>query len=132
MKKNKGITLVALIITIVVMLILVAVSVNVIVNSDLIGHAEKTGDAYKNAIAEEEGYNPTLGNGKTLEDYMAEIEKLPDIKAGERATENSNYNGAVIPKGFTVSGISKEQKVDNGLVIYDISLSSIWVSIHLA
>ena len=120
MKKNKGITLVALIITIVVMLILVAVSVNVIVNSDLIGHAEKTGDAYKNAIAEEEGYNPTLGNGKTLEDYMAEIEKLPDIKAGERATENSNYNGAVIPKGFTVSGISKEQKVDNGLVIYDI------------
>ena len=120
MKKNKGITLVALIITIVVMLILVAVNVNVIVNSDLIGHAEKTGDAYKNAIAEEEGYNPTLGNGKTLEDYMAEIEKLPDIKAGERATENSNYNGAVIPKGFTVSGISKEQKVDNGLVIYDI------------
>ena len=120
MKKNKGITLVALIITIVVMLILVAVSVNVIVNSDLIGHAEKTGDAYKNAIAEEEGYNPTLGNGKTLEDYMAEIEKLPEIKEGERATENSNYNGAVIPKGFTVSGISKEQKVDNGLVIYDI------------
>ena len=87
--KNKGITLVALIITIVVMLILVAVSVNVIVNSDLIGHAEKIGDAYKNAVAEEEGYNPTFGNGKTLEDYMAGIEKLPDIEAGVRAETNS-------------------------------------------
>ena len=119
-KNKSGITLVALIITIVVMLILVAVSINILVNSNLIGHAEKTGDVYKNAIAEEEGYNPTLGNGKTLEDYMAEIEKLPDIKAGERATANSNYKGAVIPKGFTVSGISTEQKVDNGLVIYDI------------
>ena len=118
--KNKGITLVALIITIVVMLILVAVSVNVIVNSDLIGHAEKIGDAYKNAVAEEEEYNPTFGNGKTLEDYMAGIEKLPDIKAGERAETNSNYKGVTIPKGFTVSGISTEQNVDNGLVIYDI------------
>ena len=51
---------------------------------------------------------------------MAGKEKLPDIKAGERATENSNYKGTVIPKGFTVSGISTEQSVDNGLVIYDI------------
>ena len=120
MRRDKGITLVALIITIVVMLILVAVSVNVIVNSDLIGHAEKIGDAYKNAVAEEEGYNPTFGNGKTLEDYMAGIEKLPDIEAGVRAETNSNYKGVTIPKGFTVSGISTEQSVDGGLVIYDI------------
>ena len=54
MKKNKGITLVALIITIVVMLILVAVSINILVNSNLIGHAEKTGDAYAGAIKNEE------------------------------------------------------------------------------
>ena len=40
MRKNKGITLIALIITIVVMLILVAVSINVIVNSNIIGYAE--------------------------------------------------------------------------------------------
>ena len=41
-REEKGITLVALIITIVVMLILVAVSINVIVNSNLIGYSEKT------------------------------------------------------------------------------------------
>lgn len=41
-KKNKGITLIALIITIVVLLILVAVSINVLIKSNLIGIAEKT------------------------------------------------------------------------------------------
>ena len=126
--RNEGITLVALIITIVVMLILVAVSVNVIIKSNLIGTAEKTVNKYKTA-SEEEGNNGVIEiDGKkynSIEDYMKEKEgekeeKLPDIKAGERAIENSNYKGAVIPKGFTVSGISTEQKVDNGLVIYDI------------
>ena len=121
--KNKGITLVALIITIIVMLILVAVSVNVVVKSNLIGTAEKTVDKY-NKVAEEEGNSGVIEiDGKkynSIEEYMAGKEKLPDIKAGERATENSNYKGTVIPKGFTVSGISTEQSVDNGLVIYDI------------
>ena len=79
MRKEKGITLVALIITIVVMLILVAVSVNVIVNSDLIGHAEKTGDAYRNAIAKEEAYNPSIGNGKTLDDYMKDAKIVEEV-----------------------------------------------------
>ena len=79
MRRDKGITLIALIITIVVMLILVAVSVNVIVNSDLIGHAEKTGDAYRNAIAKEEAYNPSIGNGKTLEDYMKDAKIVEEV-----------------------------------------------------
>ncbi len=121
--RNEGITLVALIITIIVMLILVAVSVNILIKSNLIGTAEKTVDKY-NKVAEEEGNSGLIEiDGKkynSIEDYMAGKEKLPDIKAGERATENSNYNGVTIPKGFTVSGISTEQKVDNGLVIYDI------------
>ena len=90
MRKENGITLVALIITIVVMLILVAVSVNVIVNSDLIGHSEKTGDAYRNAIAKEEAYNPSIGNGKTLDDYMKDakiVEEVHDWKVnGDKFT----------------------------------------------
>ena len=51
--RNKGITLVALIITIIVMLILVAVSVNVVIKSNLIGTAEKTVNKYKTASEEE-------------------------------------------------------------------------------
>ena len=49
MRGQKGITLVALIITIIVMLILVAVTVAVVVNSNLIGQAEKAANGYKNA-----------------------------------------------------------------------------------
>ena len=121
--KNKGITLVELIITIIVMLILVAVSVNILIKSNLIGTAEKATNKYKTASEEESKGGVIEIDGKkynSIEDYMAGKEKLPDIKTGERATENSNYNGVTIPKGFTVSGISTEQKVDNGLVIYDI------------
>ena len=73
MKRNKGITLIALIITIIVMLILVAVSVNVIIKSNLIGTAGK--------------------------------EKMPDIKAGEKASKNSNYK-----KNFGNKKSAEEQK----------------------
>ena len=41
MKKNKGITLIALIITIIILLILVGVSVNLLIKGDLFGSAEK-------------------------------------------------------------------------------------------
>ena len=51
-------------------------------------------------------------------------ENLPEIEAGTRATEPSEYKSnnktAVIPAGFTVSGIESEQSIDGGLVIYDI------------
>ena len=123
MKKNKGITLIALIITIIVMLILVAVSVNVLIKSNLIGTAEKAVDKYKTASEEEANGGTIEINGKkyaSIEDYMAGKEKLPDIEAGVRAETNSNYKGATIPKGFTVSGIEEEQTIDGGLVIYDI------------
>lgn len=53
MKKNKGITLVALIITIIVMLILVTVSVNFLIKSNLIGVTEKTTEGYKKASKDE-------------------------------------------------------------------------------
>ena len=54
MRKNKGITLIALIITIIVMLILVAVSVNVLINSNIIGQAEKAAKGYKTAYEQEQ------------------------------------------------------------------------------
>ena len=75
MERNKGITLVALIITIVVMLILVAVSVNVIIKSNLIGTAEKTVNKYKTA-SEEEGKGETVEIGgkkyASLDEYLKE------------------------------------------------------------
>lgn len=53
MKNQKGITLVALVITIIVMLILVSVSIAIIINSDLFGSAEKAAEKTKNAYDSE-------------------------------------------------------------------------------
>mgnify|MGYP006995768282 CR=1 FL=1 len=126
MRRDKGITLIALIITIVVMLILVAVSINILVNSNLIGHAEKTGDAYAGAIKNEEnlGNDGITINDKeyaSIDDYIESRKPLPE-GAGKKFTETKEYTDgtktAVIPGGFTVSGIRKETTIDEGLVIY--------------
>ena len=83
-KNKSGITLIALIITIVVMLILVAVSINILVNSNIIGHAEKTGDAYAGAIKNEQnlGNDGITINGKkyaSIDDYINH-KPMPSIK----------------------------------------------------
>ncbi len=125
-REEKGITLVALIITIVVMLILVAVSINVIVNSNLIGYSEKTGDAYSGAIKNEENFGNdgiTINDKEyaSIDDYIESRKPLPE-GAGKKFTETKEYTDgtktAVIPGGFTVSGIRKETTIDEGLVIY--------------
>lgn len=67
MKKNKGITLIALIITIIIMLILVAVSVNILIKSNLIGTAEKATNKYKTASEEEAKGGSITINGKEYE-----------------------------------------------------------------
>ena len=102
MKENKGITLIALIITIVVMLILVAVSVNIVINSNIIGQAEKAAEGYKKATEKESNIRQITIGGKTynsIEDYLAEesytvtfcdyngteLEKVK-VKKGETAT----------------------------------------------
>lgn len=52
-KSNKGITLVALIITIIVLLILAGVSISFVLQGNILGNAEKAVDAYDDAAAEE-------------------------------------------------------------------------------
>lgn len=81
MKEEKGITLIALIITIIVMLILVAVSVAVVINSNLIGAAEKAANKYN---AADESLNSLatddiIENGKhtNVQDYLIEAGITP-------------------------------------------------------
>ena len=124
--RNEGITLVALIITIVVMLILVAVSVNVVVKSNLIGTAEKATNKYKTASEEESKGGVIEIDGKkyaSIEDYLAQKEYInSNIPGGTRVTEPTEYKEgnktAIIPTGFTISGIDSERTIDGGLVIY--------------
>ena len=124
--KERGITLIALIITIIVMLILVGVVVTVVIQSDLLGTAKTAGDKYKTAYEDESNMSEVTINGEkyaSIEDYLEGKVKLPE-GAGKRFSETKEYNDgtktAWIPAGFTVSGIYSETKVDGGLVIYDI------------
>ena len=85
MKEQKGITLVALIITIVVMLILVAVVVTVVINSGLLNTASEAGQATKNAIQNES----TMGDTVNINDHEATI--------GEHV--DNIVNGTALPSG---------------------------------
>ena len=79
MRKNQGITLIALIITIIVMLILVGVVVTVVIQSDLLGTAKTAGDKYKTAYEEESKMSEVTINGKqygSIEEYMEEINPI--------------------------------------------------------
>ena len=120
MKINKGITLIALIITIIILLILVGVSINLAIKGDLFGSAEKAVLGTNDKTAQEQTrVDELMGELGRVEEQQRQ-DNLP----GTRVTENTKYvsNGktAWIPKGFTVSGIKSEQSIDNGLVIYDI------------
>ena len=79
-EKNKGITLIALIITIVVMLILVGVSVSILINSNLIGAAEKTATAYNQATQKETTLEGITVNNKTLTEYVNATKRKINFK----------------------------------------------------
>ncbi len=118
--RNEGITLIALIITIIILLILVGVSINLAIKGDLFGSAEKAVSGTNDKVAQEQTrVDELMGELGRVEEQQRQ-DNLP----GTRVTENTKYvsNGktAWIPKGFTVSGIKSEQSIDNGLVIYDI------------
>jgi len=77
--KEKGITLVALIITIIVMLILVGVSVQVVVNSDLIGTAQEAANRTETAYAEESNLGEVKIGEKiynSIEEYFITVESI--------------------------------------------------------
>ena len=180
--KNKGITLIALIIMIIVLLILAGVSIAVItgnngiltqankakndnniagikekVQVEALGSIDKSGEFDKDAFMNNLKNNLTLTDSDIIENtdgtiiveidgyevkvnvMTGEVENISkenkilsaSVKPGivVSKTEKNNYsdgtNTATVPQGFTVSGKEDEQKIANGLVIYDIPESEI-------
>ena len=119
--KNKGITLVALVITIIILLILAGISISALTNT---GIFQKAKDAkQKSADAE-------LDQNTKLDSYEEEISNyLPQdvkqaIKKGKPLSTDKNTeivdekgNKIVIPAGFKVTG--EATTVDKGIVIED-------------
>ena len=119
--KNKGITLVALVVTIVVLLILAGISISVLTN---------TGIFQKAKDAKQKSANAELDQNTKLDSYEEEISNyLPQdvkqaIKKGKPLSTDKNTeivdekgNKIVIPAGFKVTGDATT--VDKGIVIED-------------
>ena len=142
---SNGITLIALVITIIVMLILVAVTISMAINGGLFEKAGKaTGDT-KNAMnAEQQLADGRIQiDGKTyasIDDYLAGKEAVLDYdktKTNDDGTLKSNakYESdgktAIIPKGFKIIEDTEGKKsIDAGLVIQDSAGNEfVWVPV---
>ena len=122
--KNKGITLVALVITIIILLILAGISISALTNTGIFGKAkdakQKSADAeldqntkldeYENEI---DNYLPKQNSNKTVEQAKEKV--LSTEKNTEIVDEKGNK--IVIPAGFKVTGDATT--VDKGIVIED-------------
>ena len=102
-KEELGITLVALVITVIVLLILAGAAINMAINSEgLFGKANEAVEEWNSAVAEEE----------------SQLESLIE-KANSIGGTGGNTN-VPIPEGYTKSQITTEDSVEEGLVIYEI------------
>lgn len=127
---NKGITLIALIITIILMLILVAVSIRTVINSGLFGHVrnatEQWGDAQKNEANIGDDIDKWRNeNGYTSGGNNPIIEKWDKNKVTVIPSTAESKNPVPLPNGYVVSKIEGEMSVNTGLVIYQIPESEI-------
>ena len=152
-EKNKkyegGITLIALVITIVVLLILAGVSLNLVIgNEGILTRSKDTVDKYgRQAENEQQGLNDVetwFGEqfgGSTGSGEDKGVIKVPvNTKATKNGTINGkepNINNPIIPRGYTPinagnatwgngSSSPAQSSVDNGLVIKD-SKGNEWV-----
>ena len=85
MRKNKGITLIALIITIIILLILVGVSINLAIKGDLFGSAEKAVSGTNDKVAQEQ---------TRVDELMGELEKVE----AQNAVHNWQYTDSTRAK----------------------------------
>ena len=130
-KKQNGITLVALVITIIILLILATISIQSLTNMGLFAKAQE---------AKEKTQNATENQAKTLNEYEDELNKyisgnikMPVKKVADNigsvlsTTDNTELQDAygnkiVVPAGFKIvsdSTTNNAQTVDKGIVIED-------------
>ena len=118
--KSAGITLIALVITIIVLLILAGVSIAMLTgNNGILTQAKLAKENTANAKVEEERI--LAKNNEYINAQLGNIvpgEYIKETKKDNYMDRNGEY--ATIPAGFTISAIPDEQTISDGLVIYDI------------
>ena len=129
--KNKGITLVALVITIIILLILAGISISALTNTGIFQKAkdakQKSADAeldqntkldsYENEI---DNYLPKQNNNKTVEDAIKEGKDNKPLSTDKNTElKDAKENKIVVPAGFKVT--EDATTVDQGIVIEDVT-----------
>ena len=112
--ENKGITLIALVVTIIVILILAGISVSMLTGQNgILNRASEAKE--KTEIASED-----------------ERRKLAQAEA-LMSTEKTTYKGVTLPEGFAPTKIEGEDSIDDGLVITDgYGNEYVWVEVPKA
>ena len=117
-KENKGITLVALVITIIILLILAGISISTLTNTGIFGKAK---EAKEKSEAAEKQQSETLDSyEKELNKYTSDnLEENIGVKF-EKNTELHDKNGAkiIVPAGFKVVN-TDDLTVEKGIVVED-------------
>ena len=101
LKQERGITLIALIITIIILVILAAVSIRAVTNMGIVGHAVNGSQGYAQAAKDE---NTMLQNTETK--IKDTLDKLSEIQGGTTSgsttgNTNPNYSVAVADSDIT-------------------------------
>ncbi len=138
MQKTKGISLIVLVITIIVMIILAGAIVLTLSNSGIIRKAQHavdiTNEENVNAYAQTvwaEAYLNTNRTQEKLEKYVLDALEKAKVNIDEYAIKVTTkgvsvvksvvdtVDGVPIPKGFVASQVEGENTKDGGLVIYE-------------
>ena len=127
-KNQKGVTLVALVITIIVIIILSTVTIDLAFgNNGLIKRAQLAKDMAANSTtAEQEEMNRVMEEFTNImeEDNEITVPDEPDLPEGwngEKVTPVESADGVTIPVpiGYTASEATGENSVNDGFVIYE-------------
>ena len=122
--ENKGITLIALVVTIVVLIILATVSINAVLGQNgIIGKAKQAKESYEKSVKAEDTAMQKLLNemaqyneGSSSDDGKV---TLPDGWNGDKVNPVKSEDNIVVPvpKGYTASTVTGEKSVSSGFVI---------------
>ena len=112
--ENKGITLIALVVTIIVILILAGISVSMLTGQNgILNRASEAKEKTDTANKDEQR-------------KLAQAEAL-------MSTEKTTYKGVTLPEGFAPTKIEGEDSIDDGLVITDgYGNEYVWVEVPKA
>ena len=129
--KDKGITLIALVITIIILLILAGISISALTNQGLFKNAKAAQNATEKAEKEqgqrlneyEDEINKYLGNSKE-ESKVPTVEESIKKNGALSTTDNTELKDAknnkiVVPAGFKI--VEGATTVDKGIVIEDVT-----------